>query len=114
MDRPSVEARAAAARRDEQSALERVIHDGKFEPFTTRLGNDTQNCGKLCAKLVVPSSGSIIHRCSLRFVQTALFGEDRMVREGAVERPDNRLLGFLVGLRNEIDRVGLAGDLDSA
>src|SRR5580700_976016 len=27
---------------------------------------DTQNCGKHCAKLVVPSSGSIVHRCSLR------------------------------------------------
>jgi transposase len=33
---------------------------------------DTQNCGKPCAKLVVPSSGSIIHRCSLRRAFTPL------------------------------------------
>ena len=32
-----------------------------------------------------------------------------MVREGAAERADNRLFGFLVGLGNQIDRVGLAG-----
>jgi hypothetical protein len=41
-------------------------------------------------------------------VGTALFGEDRVVQEGAAERPDDRLFGFLVGLGNEIDRVGLA------
>ena len=37
-----------------------------------------------------------------------------MVREGAAERPDNCLFGFLVGLGDQIDRVGLAGDLDTA
>ena len=42
--------------------------------------------------------------------RTALFGEDRVVRKGLVEFPDNRLFQFPVGLGNEIDGVGLAGD----
>jgi hypothetical protein len=45
-------------------------------------------------------------------LRPALFGEDRMVRESAVERPDNRLFGFPVGFGNEIERV--AGDFDTA
>jgi hypothetical protein len=40
-------------------------------------------------------------------VRPALFGEDRVVREGAAERPDNRLRGFSVGLRNKIDGLVL-------
>jgi hypothetical protein len=47
-------------------------------------------------------------------VGTALLGEDRMVGKGAAERPDNRLFGFLVGIGDEIDRIGLAGDVDPA
>src|ERR1700736_3931763 len=47
-------------------------------------------------------------------VRPALIGEDRMVREGAIERSDNRFFGLPVGLSTEIDRVGLAGDLDPA
>ena len=47
-------------------------------------------------------------------VGTALFGKDRVVREGAAERPDNRLFRFPVGLGNEIDRIGLADDLGPA
>ena len=39
-------------------------------------------------------------------VRTALLREDRVVRKGAVERPDNRLFGFPVGIGNDIDRVG--------
>ena len=100
MDRPSVEARAAAARRDEQFALERVIHDRKFEPSTMLVGNRHAELRKAMREV-----GGAVERIDnpsmlapLR-VRTALFGEDRMVREGAVERPDNRLLGFLVGLR---------------
>ena len=42
--------------------------------------------------------------------RTALLGEDRVVREGLVEHPDNCLFRFPVGLGNEIDGVGLAGD----
>jgi hypothetical protein len=37
-----------------------------------------------------------------------------MLWEVTVECPDNRLFGVLVGLGNEIDRIGLAGDLDPA
>ena len=33
-----------------------------------------------------------------------------MIRESAVQRPDYRLFRFPVGISNEIDRVGLAGD----
>jgi hypothetical protein len=51
---------------------------------------------------------------ALSRIRTALFGEEGVVREGAVERPDNVLFGFLVGLGNQIDRIGLAGDLDTA
>ena len=40
-------------------------------------------------------------------VRPALFGEDRMVREGAIERPDDRFFGLPVGLSTEIDRVVL-------
>jgi hypothetical protein len=47
-------------------------------------------------------------------VGTALFGEHRMVGKGAAERPDNRVCRFPVGLGYQIDRVGLAGDLDAA
>jgi hypothetical protein len=46
-------------------------------------------------------------------VGTALFGEDRVVQEGAVERSDDRLSRFPIGLGNQVDRVGLPGDLDS-
>jgi hypothetical protein len=64
--------------------------------------------------LVVPSSGSTIHRCGLRRAFAPL-SSARIAWSGkAPLSPDNRLLGFLVGLGNEIDRVGLAGDLDAA
>ena len=115
MDRPSVEARAAAARRDEQFALERVIHDRKFEPSTMLVGNRHAEVRK-----GVREVGGAVERIdnpSMRApprVRPALFGEDRTVRKGAVERPDGRLFGLLVGLGNEIDRIGLAGDLDTA
>jgi hypothetical protein len=57
----------------------------------------------------------MIHRSSLCCgFRTAFFGEDRVVEESVVARPDNRLFRFLVGLDNEIDSVGLAGDLDAA
>ena len=43
-------------------------------------------------------------------VRTALFGQDCVVREGAAERPDNRLFRFPVGPGYKIERVGLADD----
>jgi hypothetical protein len=46
-------------------------------------------------------------------VRPALLGEDRMGRKGVAKRPDDGLFGFVVGLSHEIDRVGLAGDLDT-
>jgi hypothetical protein len=54
--------RALRPRARQQFALERLVHHRKLEPSTMLVGIDTQNCGKLCAKLVVPSSGSTIHR----------------------------------------------------
>ena len=115
VDRPPVEPRAAATRRDEQFALERVEHHCKFEPSATLVGNRHAELRKPMRKV-----GGAIERIdnpSMRVlprVRTALLREDRVVREGAAERPDNRLFGFLVGLGNQIDRVGLAGDLDTA
>jgi hypothetical protein len=44
----------------------------------------------------------------------ALFGEDRMVREGAVERSDDGLFRFPVGLGNQIQWIGPALDLNPA
>ena len=47
-------------------------------------------------------------------VRTAFFGEDRVAGKRAVERADDGALGFVVGFGHQIDRVGLAGDLDTA
>jgi len=47
-------------------------------------------------------------------VRTALFGEDRVVREGAAERLDDGVFGFPVSLGHEVDRVGFVTDLDVA
>ena len=115
MDRPSVEPRAAAARRDEQFALERVEHHRKLEPPATLVGDRHAELRKAMREV-----GGAVERIdnpsmlATLCVRTALFGEDCVVREGAVERPDNRLFGFPVGLGNEIDGVGLAGDPDAA
>ena len=47
-------------------------------------------------------------------VRPALLREDRMIREGAVERPNYRLFRFPGGLGDKIYRVGLAGDFGPA
>jgi hypothetical protein len=46
VERPSLEPRAATARRDEQFVLERVEHHSKFEPSATVVGNRQQNLRK--------------------------------------------------------------------
>jgi hypothetical protein len=104
-----------AARRDEQFALERVVYHRKLEPSAMLVGNRHAELRK--AMRAIGGAVERVANPSMRAlprVRTALFGEDRMVREGAIERPDNRLLGFPVGLGNEIERVGLAGDPDPA
>jgi hypothetical protein len=40
--------------------------------------------------------------------RTAFFGEDRMGRKIAMDRFDDRGLGFLISLGHQIDRVALA------
>jgi hypothetical protein len=85
VDRPSVEPRAAAARRYEQFALERVEHHRKFELSATLVGNRHAELRKAVRKV----SGAVerIDNPSMRAlprVCTALFGEDRVIWEGTV------------------------------
>jgi hypothetical protein len=105
---PSVEPRAAAPRRDEQFTLERVERHRKHEPYAMLVGDRNAELRKTMREI----GGTVerINNTSMRAPprdRTALLREDRVVRKGAVEPPDNRLFGFPVGLGNDIDRVGL-------
>ena len=115
MDRSCVESCAAAARRDEQFALERVEYHRKFHSPATLVGNRhaelreaVREVGGAVKRIDNPSMLALLR------VRAALLGEDRMLRERAAERSDDGAFRFVVGLGHQIDRVGFARHLNAA
>ena len=114
-DRPAIERSARAAPRYEQLSFQGIEDHRQPNPPPPLVGNRDTELGKTVSEV-----GSTVERIDNPSmltpprVRTALFGEDRVVRESAAERPDGRLFRFPIGLGKEIDRVGLAGDLDAA
>ena len=102
--------RAGAAAGGEQLLAHRVVDHRVLEPAAlTWQAIDTANTGKPCRKLVVPSSGSMIHSVSCVAAAAAFLGEERMLRIMPADDGDDLPLGGAIDLGDEVV-AALGGD----